>query len=189
MKRIFAFGSLVVCLAFALALVPARAADEVKAPANAPAVDSSRLSPELLEIAKLAQSGVDEAVLLAFVERNPLQRSPTADELVYLKNVGLSGKAMVALMNSARQPVASVSAQTVISAPVSAPAQTTVVSPPVVYAPATPPAVYVDRPYVNYVPYPTFSFGWDLGHHDFGHHSFGHHGGGHHGGGHHGGHH
>lgn len=190
MKQTIAFGSLVaaIFLAFTAGSLPVRAADEIKTPANVTAIDSSRLSPELIEVAKLAQSGVDEVVLLAYVEKNPLQRSPTADELVYLKNLGLSGNAMVALMNKAKKPAASISAQTVISASAAPQTQTTVVSPPVVYAPANPPVVYVQRPYVDYS-YPAWSFGLDLGHHIFSHHGLGHHSFGHHGGGHHGGHH
>ena len=180
-------------IALVTASSPAQAADEVKTPAKAVTLDSSRLGPGLFEVAKLAQSGVDETVLLAFVEKNPLQLSPTADELVYLQSVGLSSKALVALMNSVQKPTGTATVQTA-PAVQNPPVQATVVSPPVVYAPTTPKVVYVNRPYVDYVPYSTFSFGWDLGHHVFGHHggghhSFGHHGGGHHGGGHHGGHH
>lgn len=186
--------ALTVSSALLISSSPAQSADDLKGAANAAAIDSARLSPDLLQVAKLVQSSVDENVVLAYVEKNPLQRSPTADELVYLKNLGLSGKAMIALMNSSPKATSAATVQApyaVQSAPVApavqvAPVQPVVVTPPVVYAPANPPVVYAERPYVDYSP--AWSFGLSLGHHIFGHHGFGHHHGGHHWG-HHGGHH
>ena len=93
-------------LAMSLSLPQAFGADEVKAALKGEAIDSSKLSPEMAEIAKLVQSGVDEAVVLAFIEKNALQRSPTADELIKLQQLGLSSKTMVALMNSVKKPAA-----------------------------------------------------------------------------------
>lgn len=180
-------SALLATTVLSLSLPHAFAADEAKTPAKAATVDSTRLSRELLEVAKLTQSGVDEAVLLAFIEKNALQRSPTADELVYLRELGLSSKPMVALMNTVKTPTVTITAQAAPAPAQSVPVQTTVTAPPVVVAPANPPVVYVERPYVDYS-YPAWSFGLHLGHHIFGHHG-GHHSFGHHGGGHHGGHH
>jgi hypothetical protein len=186
MKRKLTFGSIAVAALLAISS-PVQAAD------------ASRLGADLGEVAKLVQSGVDEGVILTFIDKNPLQRNPSADELVYLKTLGLSSKAMVALMSSATaaKPAAvavqpTPAAPSVQSAPPTAvqpaPVQPTVVTPPVVYAPVAPPTVYVERPYVDYS-YPAWSFGLHLGHHLFGHGHWGHYGG-HHGGhhGHHGGH-
>jgi len=192
------------------------AADEVKAAAAKSAtIDSSRLSPELTNLAKLVQSGVDEKVVLAYVQNSPAQQNPTADELIYLHELGLSSQTMVALLVSAKKPAtASQSAREQIQpapAPVVAPArvassmpapastQSVSSSPTVIYTPPQPATVYVEpAPLVTYVPswpYPVFSFGLDFGHLGFGHFGGGHHGGhfsyghnfggGHGGGGHH----
>lgn len=159
----------------------AHAADEVNTRAKVVTLDSSSLSPDLLEVAKLAQAGVDEAVVLAFIQKNTLQRSPTADELIYLRSVGLSSEAMVGLMNSVKKlaAMAQVAREPRQPATAQAPAPATVVSPQVIYTQPAP--VYVPSPVV-YEPawsYPVFSFGLDFGHHILGH-VFGHHGGGHH---------
>lgn len=195
MKQIISVHSLIAISALTAVMSYsslAHAADEVQRPGKTQTLDLSRLSPDLLDVAKLVQSGVDEAVVFAFIQKNPPQRSPSADELIYLQGLGLSSKAMVALMNAVEKPTVAITAQAVPAPAQSVPVQTTVTAPALVVAPANPPVVYVERPYVDYS-YPAWSFGWNLGHHIFGHHgghhSFGHHGGGHHGGGHHGGHH
>lgn len=192
------------------------AADE-QTPAKSAPLDPARLSPDLLGLGKLIQAGVNEKVVLTYLKNAPPKRNPTAEELVYLHEIGLSTDGMVALLNAVpkvsltdrvssqvpgvaqpqtaqpSQPVASTPAQ---PAPAAAPVASPVISspPPVVYTQPAPTTVYVESPpVVTYLPrYPTFSFGLDLGHHGFGHHFGGHHGGhggGHHSGGHHGGHH
>ena len=178
---------------------------------NAPAINTSRLSWDLVGLAKLVQSGVDNKVVLSYIQNTPPKKNPTADELVYLHELGLSSEAMVALLNAVPvvspepQPSAPVSTPTVQSTPAvtQAPAAqsptvsgNTVISTPapapaptVVYAQPAP--VYVQQPVVTYVEpvRPRVTFGFSFGHF-FGH---GHHGhwGGHHGhwGGHYRGHH
>jgi len=174
-------------------LPQAFAADEVQAAAKAVNIDASKLSPELLDVAKLVQSGVDEKIIAAYVQKSPLQRAPTADELLYLRELGLSNQGMLALLNSAKAQVAqsspTPSVQSTTPPTSTAPATQTTASPQVIYTP--PPVVYAPPPAVYYEPawsYPVFSFGLDLGHHVFDHHVFGHHNFGHFGG-HHGGHH
>jgi hypothetical protein len=181
------------------------AADDQKPEPKSAQVDSSRLSPELLGVAKLLQAGLGEKVIMTYLKNAPPRKNPTAEELVYLHELGLSNEGMVALMNavpkaslaqSASAPASAVqsppnqqtpvSVQPVAPAPAqSAPPSTSQVissAPAVVYTQPAPATIYVERPpVVTYVqPYPRFSFGFDLGHHVFGHH--GHHFGGHHGG-------
>ena len=193
---------------------PALAADQPKTETRSQtSVDTSRLTPELVSLGKLVQSGVDEKVVLTYINNSAPKKNPTAEELVYLHELGLSSEGMVALLNSVPRvslaqvpppsaPVQAVPAQDVnqnavaatqapaVAAPVAG--NTVISSPPtVVYTQPAPTTVYVQRPpVVTYVePYPRFSFGLSFGH--FGY--FGHHGGyyrGHHSGwghGHHGG--
>jgi len=155
------------------------------------AVDASRLSGDLLSLAKLVQSGVDDKVIVTFIQNTPPKRNPSAEELVYLHELGLSSEAMVTLMNavpkvSLAEPEPTAPATTVASAP-QTPAQNapvagnTVISSPaptVVYTQPAASTVYVQPPpVVTYVepvrPRVTFSFGFG---HFFGHH---HHHGGH----------
>ena len=160
-------------------------------------IDTTRLSPDLVSLGKLIQTGVDEAVVLKFIENSPPKRNPTAEELVYLHELGLSSEGMVVLLNAAPKvsltqsgTVAAVATsaqpapvQETAPAPQPAPVTTTqttsptpantvISSPPptVIYQPA-PTTVYVQRPpVVQYVdPYPRFSFGINLGH-VWGHH-------------------
>jgi hypothetical protein len=55
---------------------------------------------ELVSLAKLVQSGVDQKVVLTYMENSPPKRTPTAEELVFLHELGLSSEVMVALMNA-----------------------------------------------------------------------------------------
>lgn len=165
-------------------------------------VDASRLSPDLVSLGKLVQSGVGDKVVLTYIQNAPPKRNPTAEELVYLHELGLSSDGMVALLNAvpkvsltqneevsapARQLIQAQPAQEFApNAPLTAtqvPAQSasvpgnTVISPPptVVYTQPAPTMVYVERPpVVTYVePTPRFSFGLNFGH-LFGHHHGGH---------------
>lgn len=221
MKQTANLRSGVLVLTLAFVLTSGFSADETKSPVKATQINESRLAPELVGVAKLLQSGVDQKVVLSFIANSPLRRSPTAEELVYLHDLGLSSEGMVALLNSApkasptqesissvapadsRLPQTTTQQQQSVQRPAPAaspdlvaaatqPAPNAVISsqPQVVYTQPTPTTVYVQTPpAVTYVPsYPTFSFGFGLGHHVFGHHGAGHysgHGGGHHGGGHH----
>jgi hypothetical protein len=61
---------------------PAEAADGPTLPVD--------LSPGLSEIIKLAQAHVDESVILAYIKNSGQVFSPTADEILYLSDLGLS---------------------------------------------------------------------------------------------------
>ena len=68
-------------------------AGEPKLPAN--------LSPGLTEIIRLAKGHVDENVILAFIQNSGQTYSPTADEIMYLSNLGLSHTVVAALFKRA----------------------------------------------------------------------------------------
>lgn len=170
----------------------------------------SRFAPEFVGLAKLLQSGVDQKVVLTYITTAPPRRTPSADELVRLHELGLSTEGMVALLNGSpkvpalQEPVPTLvtvdpraaqpqNVQVVQRAPASSPdlvaasqaaAATPVVTqqPTVVYTQPAPQTIYVESPpVVSYVrPYPAVSFGIGLGLLSLGHHFAWHHGG-HHG--------
>ncbi|HTA29681.1 MAG TPA: DUF6600 domain-containing protein [Candidatus Cybelea sp.] len=59
------------------------------------------LSPGLAEIIKLAQAHVDESVIVAYVKNSGQVFSPTADEILYLSDLGLSQDVIGILVKSA----------------------------------------------------------------------------------------
>jgi hypothetical protein len=75
------------------ATAPIEASGEPTWPAN--------LSPGLAEIIKLAQAHVDEGVILAYVKNSGQLYSPSADEILYLKDLGLSQDVIAALFKGA----------------------------------------------------------------------------------------
>jgi hypothetical protein len=72
---------------------PAEASAEGQLPAD--------LSPGLAEIIKLAQAHVDESVILAYIKNSGQVFSPTADEILYLSDLGLSQEVIGLLVKSA----------------------------------------------------------------------------------------
>ena len=200
MKQLMKWISLLAIAALlSPALSPRSTAAEVAVAAKVAVIDATRLSPELLDVAKLAQSGVDEKIVLAYVQKSPPRHSPTADELIYLHELGLSSEGMLALVNSANKPSATIQVAAA-PAPAAASVQTAVsAAPAVAYATpapayAAPSVVYDSYPYSSYgywgyPAYPTFSFGIGFGHYYghggyYGHGYYGHGWGGHGGGGH-----
>ncbi len=74
------------------------------------------LPPQLAEVVRLAQSGVDESVILSYVKQSPAMPPLSADQILYLRDVGLSSDVLQALTNkgngavAASQPTAETSA-------------------------------------------------------------------------------
>ena len=166
---------------------------------SAKKVDESRLSTASLKVAQLFQAGMDEKVIVAYVKNNPGAKAPSAEELVYLHELGVPSAALTALLTETKKasvaaavPVAAPSEKvevtsnytpipgapprqadgsTVVSTPVAAPAPVIVQqpAPQVVYQPA--PVIVHTPPPVYYDPGPRITFGFGFGH--FGH--FGHH--------------
>ena len=58
-----------------------------------------KLSTGLAEIIELAQSGVGDEVLIAFIENSPIQYDVSSEEIVYLTDLGLSEPVLKALLN------------------------------------------------------------------------------------------
>jgi hypothetical protein len=94
---------------------PAEAAGEPAWPAN--------LSPGLAEIIKLAQAHVDEGVILSYIKNSGQLYSPSADEILYLADLGLSQNVIAALFKQAPPATPQASQETAASfAPVPPPA-------------------------------------------------------------------
>jgi|GEM_PF-6284943 len=189
------FQLLTVCGAFAGVLpVASRAADDKvpvvtnqEAPqAPAPAeqnVDtkSPQLSAGLADILKLKKSGIEESIILSYVKCSEVAYQPTADELIKLREAGVSAPVIDALLHRGdelRQKAAEArKAQTqlqVTSPPEPVPVQNTNVSPSMVYTPDTSYAYYPYWPYYGCGTcgypcyyyggcYPSFTIGFGFG--------------------------
>ena len=59
---------------------------------------AANVSAPVAEVARLHLSGLDESVVKAFVERSTNSLSPNADELIYLKDIGVSPRVITALI-------------------------------------------------------------------------------------------
>jgi hypothetical protein len=88
---------------------PTEAAGEPSLPAN--------LSPGLAEIIKLAQAHVDESVILAYIKNSGQVFSPTADEILYLSDLGLSQDLIGTLVKTAPLATAAPAPQETAAAP------------------------------------------------------------------------
>src|SRR5882757_4308927 len=57
------------------------------------------LSPGAAEVVKLAQSGVSDDVVLAYIQNSQSTFTLSADSVVYLKDLGLSQPVITAMLN------------------------------------------------------------------------------------------
>ncbi|MBI3848955.1 MAG: hypothetical protein HY298_01510 [Verrucomicrobia bacterium] len=127
----------------------------------------TNVSPSVAEVIKLAESGVGEDVILSFIQNSKSTYDLSADDVFYLKDVGLSSPVITAMLNHDKA-LGNQSQQY-------APTLQTPAAPAAVEAPATPPAApaptYVSNPpvEVNYFyndlsPYGTWvvidGYGW-----------------------------
>jgi hypothetical protein len=98
--------------------------DPPAAAAGLPALPAD-LSPGLSEIIKLAQAHVDESVILAYVKNSGQVFAPSAEEILYLSDLGLSQDVIGAIVKTARPAATPPGSQAIAAAPEPAP-----VSPP-----------------------------------------------------------
>jgi hypothetical protein len=164
----------------------------------------ARLSAGLDDIVKLAKAKVEESVILAFVQNSPVAYNPNAQEIIKLRELGISSEVITALIrrgDEVRQRIADRAEQT---RPANPPPATndqpsasvpSPVQPTVVYYSAASPTVVYTYPNYTYVPsyryypgyscypgglyyggyYPRLSFGVHFGGAYFrGHHGFRH---------------
>lgn len=154
-------------------------------------LDVSKLSPSIVQVVKMHESGVAADVLLAYVKETPISK-PNAEEVLYLTEKGIPKDVIVALLS--KRVWADTAAPQSQTAQAQPQGQTQTALPPAVTPaqPASQSVVYVQQPapvityaapyYYPYYPYyrpwygPSISFGIGFGHHWGGHHW--HHGGG-----------
>ncbi len=113
---------------------------------------AANVSAPIAEIARLHQSGLDESVVKAFVERSTNALSPTADELIFLKDIGVSPRVITAMIQQTarmREQAAAVAIATHTNAPAETRPNMTVIA-----ANANPPAAQPAAPAVAAGPQP-----------------------------------
>lgn len=101
----------ILALAIALAGAASNFAADESTPGAAKAVasstvrdvDETRLSPGSVKVVRLLQSGMDEKVIVAYVKSNPPPKSPSAEELVYLHELGVSAPVLTAMVTPAKK--------------------------------------------------------------------------------------
>ena len=88
-------------------------------------IDETKLSPASLKVARMLQSGMDEKVVVAYVKNNPAPAAPTAEELVYLHQLGVPSPVLTALLTeTTKAPITEIAAAPAGPAvPVAAPAE------------------------------------------------------------------
>ena len=113
-----------------------------------PQASEPTLSPGVAEVIRLAQSGVGEEVVLAYIQNSSEPFNLNADQILYLKDLGISSQVTTAMLN--RDAVLQSQPQIAQASPPPSepPPQPTVP----VEAPLTPPPVEVAPPptQVNY---------------------------------------
>ncbi len=141
------------------AVVPPPAPSAEALDANAPlAVQTlpatvAPLSSPVQEVARLAQSGVEESVMLAYAANLAVASEPTAEELVYLHDLGTPASVTTVLIQRGRDARAASPAAAVAQAPVVVPAPV----PAVAEAPAAALAAAAAQPQVVYTTPPATS--------------------------------
>src|SRR5437867_2095420 len=118
------------------------------------------LSPGLDEIMRLKKAGVDDAVILSFIQNSPVAYRPSAQEVLDLRESGVSTQIITAMLQHGgelRQKAAEATPQPeatpapAAATPPATPSPTPVQAPAIYAAPAT---YAVSSPAVVYAPYP-----------------------------------
>lgn len=121
------------------------------------------LSPALGEVVRLAQSGADENIIVAYVQKAPAY-SVSADEVIYLQDLGISDVVIKAVVEHGQAgAVVTPSPAPPANVPASAQTDPTSAAPVVVTPPLTPPADAAEF-YQPLAPYGTWvsvePYGW-----------------------------
>jgi len=141
-----------------------------------PASAAPQFSGRINDVVSLSKSGVDQSIILAFIKNSPGPFEPSADEIIKLRDMGISTPVLTAMMERGAQVRDQVHAAAVASA--SQPANTNPSQAPVISE--TPPDTYAGADYapqpastVTYIGggysypyysypyyYPTYYSGW-----------------------------
>ena len=120
---------------------------------------------QITEIVKMTESGVESAIIKAYVEQSATVYPPSADEVIYLHQHGVSSDIIAAFIRrgtelQTQRFQSQSSSQTIPTAP-TAPASVIIQAPPYV-SPAPPVQPVSTYSYPNYVyaDYPAYSYYW-----------------------------
>jgi uncharacterized membrane protein YgcG len=167
-----------------------------------PAAVSTPAVPQLAygvsQILQLAQAKVGDATIIAYIKNSGNSYGLNADQIIYLRQQGISDGILTAMLSQPRPGVA-VATPNAPAPPPTAPTDysgqvSTATPPPVAYVQTVPDTTYYYQPYYQPYYYPdygwyppvSFSFGWGGGYYGGGWHGGGYrggYGGGWHGGG------
>jgi len=137
-----------------------------------PASAAPQFSGRINDVVSLTKSGVDQSIVLAFIKASPGPFEPTADEIIKLRDMGVSSPVLTAMLERGGQVREQSRAAAVAAAPdqpAATPSQAPVISetPPNTYAGAdysTQPAstvTYIGGDYgYSYPYYPVYYSGW-----------------------------
>ena len=146
-KWVGLLGAIVLPLSFGCAQVPvSQPAYNVAPPPAGPApVAAPALSPAASEVVRLAEAGTSDDVLLAYIQNSQGGFNLAADQILYLRDIGVSSAAITAMLNrdnALRTHATSYTAYTQTPPPAPVPVQETVPPPPT----QAPPPDYVSSP-------------------------------------------
>jgi hypothetical protein len=158
------------------------------APSAAVGASVPQLSYGVPQVLQLKQAEIGDATIIAYIKNSGNSYALDADQIIYLRQQGLSDAVITAMlqqpkpMNTAVAAPAEPAPQPVAST--SQPVSTATVAPSVTYVQAVPAPAYYYQPYYYpaYGVYPavSFSFGWGGGWHGGGYYGGWHGGGWHH---------
>ncbi|HTL54903.1 MAG TPA: DUF6600 domain-containing protein [Candidatus Limnocylindrales bacterium] len=160
MKNTKTLAILGVVMLSLLSARPQPAPEETQAPASAPA----SLPPTASEVVRLSEAGSTEDVLVAYIQRSTYPFNLSADQILYLRDIGISSPVITAMLNRDHELQTQGQAYTydqkvyppanptaVAPQPISAPEPQPAIATPPAEAPLTPPPataapVYVSSP-------------------------------------------
>jgi len=116
------------------------------------------------QILQLAQAKVSDDMIIAYIRNSGNSYGLNADQIIYLRQQGLSDPVITAMLSQPRGGVAIPTPSTPAPQPVASPAYAGQVAPDAAYAQTAPAAVYYSPPDYNYYydqPYYGYSaYGW-----------------------------
>ncbi len=122
------------------------------------------LPPQLAEVVRLAQSGVDESVVVSYVQRAPPTPPLSADQILYLRDVGISSSVLQALVEHGNASSISAAAPTTPPPESSVSTAEAATPPPAPAGGAPPPTSDAGYYYDSLAPYGTWvnvpAYGW-----------------------------
>ena len=137
---------------------------------NTPAPQLAYGVPQVLQ---LAQAEISDATIIAYIKNSGNSYGLTADQIIYLRQQGVSDAVVNAMLNQPRAGVMAApttpAPQPVASTAYAEPASTATVAPTVTYVQTAPQTVYYADPYYypaygyGYYPPVALSFGWGWG--------------------------